>query len=93
MSSTPQTQSRHDYELYQAWEEWKAHSPTPTVPTATLMAQVVTRNRGNVKTMARALYKQLRKNGYSRREVVTLTTELISLLTNDLRNIRSKRAA
>lgn len=43
--------------------------------------------------MARALYKQLRKEGFSRCEVVTLTTELIDLLTNDLRNARSKRAA
>lgn len=57
------------------------------------MSQVVTRNRGNVKSMARALYKQLRKDGFSRREVVTLTTELIDLLTNDLRNSQSDRAA
>ncbi len=90
MPSTPQTQSRLDYELYQAWEVWKANRPAPT---ASLMAQAVTRNRGNVKTMARALYKQLRKNGFSRREVVTLTTELIGLLTNDLRNEQSRRAA
>jgi hypothetical protein len=57
------------------------------------LAQVVTENRDNVKTMARALYKQLRKNGWNRREVVSLTTELIGLLTNDLRNAQSKRAA
>jgi hypothetical protein len=38
--------------------------------------------------LARSFYKELRKSGYSAKELVALSTELIALITRDLRDDR-----
>ena len=38
-----------------------------------------------VKIMAKSLFRDLRQAGYSSRQIVALTTELIDLVTGDLR--------
>ena len=37
-----------------------------------------------LKIIARSLFKELKQNGYDSRQIVSLSTELISLVTSDL---------
>jgi len=37
------------------------------------------------KILAKTLFKELRGNGYSTKQILSLSTELIELVTNDLR--------
>ena len=55
---------------------------------ATLVAQasVAPTSDKALKIIARALFKELKQNGYDSRQIVSLSTELISLVTNDLRH-------
>ena len=39
----------------------------------------------SLKIIAKSLFKELRENGYETREIVSLSTELISLVTSELR--------
>ena len=39
-----------------------------------------------LKIIAKSLYKELKENGYNSRQIVSLSTELISLVTTDLRD-------
>ncbi len=39
-----------------------------------------------IKILAKSLFRQLRENGYDDRQIVALSTELIGLLTVDLRD-------
>ncbi len=89
MPTASQIESQQDYQLHQAWQEWKMHH---TATPASLVARLLSEQRGNipVKKIARVLYKALRKSGYNRSEIVCLTTELIGLLTSELRNERDK---
>ncbi|HEY3353367.1 MAG TPA: hypothetical protein VGQ83_08975 [Polyangia bacterium] len=38
-----------------------------------------------LKILAKSIYKELRQNGYEAREVVALSTEIIDLITADMR--------
>ena len=38
--------------------------------------------------LAKSLFKELRGNGYSPNQILGLTTELIDLVTKDLRDVR-----
>ena len=38
-----------------------------------------------LKILAKSLFKELKENGYETRHIVSLSTELISLVTSDLR--------
>ncbi len=89
MPTTPHFESQQDHQLHRAWQEWKIDHTTPS---AALVGKVLAAQRDNlpVKKIARVLYKALRKNGYHRREIVCLTTELIGLLTSELRNEHDK---
>jgi hypothetical protein len=40
----------------------------------------------SLKILAKSLFKELKQNGYETRHIVSLSTELISLVTSDLRN-------
>jgi hypothetical protein len=53
------------------------------------MSRPPPRNRA-VRILARSLYRELRTGGYHAGEIVALSTELISLLTSDLRTGTSK---
>ncbi len=39
----------------------------------------------SVKILAKSLYRELRSNGYDDRQIVALSTELISLLTTEIK--------
>ena len=43
--------------------------------------------------LARSFYRELRSNGYSPTELVTLATEIIGLINADLENGREVRSA
>jgi hypothetical protein len=43
-----------------------------------------------VKILAKSLFRQLRSNGYDDRQIVALSTELISLLTTEIRDPESR---
>ncbi len=49
-------------------------------------------NKGT-KILAKSLFKELRANGYSANQVLSLSTELIDLLTQDLRDEHAQAAA
>ena len=41
----------------------------------------------SVKILARSLFRELRTNGYDNKQIVALSTELISLLTTDMSSV------
>jgi hypothetical protein len=45
------------------------------------------------KILAKSLFKELRSNGYSANQILGLTTELIDLVTQDLRDANAAAAA
>lgn len=40
----------------------------------------------SLKIIAKSLFKELKENGYDNRQIVNLSTELLSLVTSELRN-------
>lgn len=42
-------------------------------------------NERSAKILAKSFYRQLRENGYSHNQVVSMASELISLVTQDIR--------
>jgi hypothetical protein len=42
-------------------------------------------NERSTKILAKSFYRQLRENGYTHNQVVTMASELISLVTQDIR--------
>ena len=54
--------------------------PVPTGPTATIP------NREKaLRILSKSIYKELRQNGYEPKQIVALATELISLVTTDIK--------
>ena len=49
-------------------------------------------NKGT-KILAKSLFKELRANGYSPNQILSLSTELIDLVTQDLRDAAAVNAA
>jgi hypothetical protein len=49
-------------------------------------------NRGT-KILAKSLFKELRGNGYSANQILSLSTELIDLVTQDLKDEHAQAAA
>ena len=49
-------------------------------------------NKGT-KILAKSLFKELRGNGYSANQILSLSTELIELITQDLRDEHAQTAA
>ena len=61
------------------------------------MASIVTeagspRSEKSLKIIAKSLFRELKLNGYDTRHIVSLSTELISLVTSDLRSKEQKAA-
>ena len=54
-------------------------------PTDLLKAPAKSTDR-SVKILAKSLFRELRTNGYDDRQIVALSTELIGLLTVDIRD-------
>jgi broad-specificity NMP kinase len=47
----------------------------------------------SLKIIAKSLFRELRENGYDTKEIVNLSTELLSLVTSELRNGSHEAAA
>jgi hypothetical protein len=43
-----------------------------------------------VKILAKSIFRELKTNGYEAREIVSLSTELLDLLSNDFKSDSSK---
>jgi hypothetical protein len=46
---------------------------------------IVRSTEKSVKILAKSLFRELRSNGYDDRQIVALSTELIGLLTTDIK--------
>jgi hypothetical protein len=57
-----------------------------------MMVPTMLDNKGT-KILAKSLFKELRGNGYSANQILGLTTELIDLVTQDLRDTNAAAAA
>ena len=69
----------------------KIASQTTTKHAATATIRNFDRAVG-ARILARSFYKELRENGYSPRQLLALSTELIDLITQDLQNERKAQA-
>ena len=50
-------------------------------------------DKKGTKILAKSLFKELRGNGYSANQILSLSTELIDLVTQDLRDEHAQAAA
>ena len=57
-----------------------------------MMVPTMLDNKGT-KILAKSLFKELRGNGYSANQILGLTTELIDLVTQDLRDANAAATA
>jgi hypothetical protein len=72
------------------WEEGlmaqAATQPTPTDPETRSPAPSSLPNREKaLRILSKSIYKELRQNGYEPKQIVALATELISLVTTDIK--------
>ena len=56
------------------------------------MVPAILDNKGT-KILAKSLFKELRGNGYSANQILSLSTELIDLITQDLRDEHAQASA
>ena len=56
------------------------------------MVPAILDNKGT-KILAKSLFKELRGNGYSTNQILNLSTELIDLVTQDLKDEHAQAAA
>ncbi len=57
-------------------------------------AQHATNGHGKaLKILAKSIFKELRQNGYTRGEIVAFSTELLSLVTDEIKSDDPARAA
>jgi hypothetical protein len=61
---------------------WSAKEQTMMVPTVL--------DAKGTKILAKSLFKELRGNGYSANQILSLSTELIDLVTQDLREANAQ---
>jgi hypothetical protein len=63
-------------------------SEVPTMPQLLERARLNGAQSGGdraVRILAKSLYRQLRESGYEHRDILSLSTELVGLITSDLR--------
>ena len=58
-----------------------ADAPTAVTPSA---AAIPNRDKA-LKILSKSIYKEMRQNGYEPKQIVALATELISLVTSDIK--------
>lgn len=69
-----------------AWKQPRSHSATPPSE-APLRTSETSRDHGRaVKILAKSIYKELRQNGYTRSEIVAFSTELLGLVTTEIKS-------
>jgi hypothetical protein len=70
-----------------------ATQPTQMTSAAATAASLRNFDRAaGARILARSFYKELRENGYTPRQLLALSTELIDLITQDLQNDRKSAA-
>ena len=62
----------------------------PQAPTADPQQSVTLDRSAGARILARSFYKELRSSGYTPRQLLTLSTELIELITQDLQKERAE---
>jgi hypothetical protein len=62
-----------------------ASAAQPAAPVSTPVGKEANRARA-LKILSKSLYRELRQNGYEPTQIVALATELISLVTSDIRD-------
>src|SRR5512135_3368131 len=70
----------------------RAWRPVANREVEVMMVPTMLDNKGT-KILAKSLFKELRGNGYSANQILGLTTELIDLVTQDLRDANAAAAA
>jgi hypothetical protein len=60
----------------------------PQPPAATTTPSAALDRSAGARILARSFYKELRENGYSPKQLLALSTELIDLITQDLQRER-----
>ena len=60
----------------------------PQTPATDGKSSVPLDRSAGARILARSFYKELRSSGYTPRQLLTLSTELIELITQDLQNER-----
>jgi len=55
-----------------------------SLPQATNVGPIQNREKA-LKILSKSIYKELRQNGYEPRQIVALATEIISLVTSDIK--------
>jgi len=69
----------------------KLVAPDGTTPNAPASIPAIDRAHG-ARILARSFYKELRENGYTPKQLLALSTELIDLITQDLQADRKGAA-
>jgi len=64
-------------------------APQASAPNAAAPSVSIDRSAG-ARILARSFYKELRSSGYTPRQLLTLSTELIELITQDLQKERQE---
>jgi broad-specificity NMP kinase len=70
---------------------------TATEKTGSAMGTLIESNSSllhdrSLKIIAKSLFRELKENGYDNRQIVNLSTELLSLVTSELRNTNQAAA-
>ena len=66
-------------------EEVKCHKPSRTANPPAPKPAVPNRERA-LKILSKSLYRELRQNGYEPKQIVALATEIIGLVTSDMKD-------
>jgi hypothetical protein len=61
-----------------------AAAPTAVSPASSPAASIPNRDKA-LKILSKSIYKEMRQNGYEPKQIVALATELISLVTSDIK--------
>jgi hypothetical protein len=61
-----------------------ADAPTAVSPVSPSTAAIPNREKA-LKILSKSIYKEMRQNGYEPKQIVALATELISLVTSDIK--------
>jgi hypothetical protein len=69
----------------QAITQLKSGSPTTAPATMSPASSAMPNREKALKILSKSIYKEMRQNGYEPKQIVALATELISLVTSDIK--------
>ena len=62
-----------------------AAAPTAVSPASSPASAAIPNRDKALKILSKSIYKEMRQNGYEPKQIVALATELISLVTSDIK--------